>query len=88
MNIISLPFNIPNYRSLQNQILKVYEELEELREAYFDHKYANGSMDKVGYETYDVIQACLTLLNNNFSDNEILEIEKNHNMKIKERLGI
>lgn len=86
INILNLVFDYDNYKDLQKQILKIHEETKEIELAFLHNKFGDGRFKKIGKETFDLIQTCLTLLNNNFTDEEIIELEIEHNMKIKERL--
>lgn len=84
--VIILHHKIKNYKDMSKQIRKISEELEELKEASLDYKYNNGYIYNIGNELFDIIQACKTLLENEFTTDEIKELQLKHNNKIKERL--
>jgi regulator of sigma D len=86
--IIKLDYKSNEYKDLRSQIFKLMEEVKEVEHAYLDFKYSNGIITDVGLELYDIIQTCATLLENQFSCDEIQLIQSIHNNKIKRRLKV
>lgn len=81
--------NCKEYKDKQKQILKMEEEIKEIFIEYLNYKYMEdktGYKIKIGQEIFDLMQTCVTYLNNNYTDEEILQLENNHNFKLKRRL--
>lgn len=82
-----LMYNNCKYDDISTQRKKIEEEYKEALHAIMKYKYDEVRENKndMAGELFDVMQACYTLLRNNFSEFDLQDLNHKHLAKLIER---
>lgn len=82
--IINMKSQSHRYKNMMNQVRYIKSEVSELEESCLDYKYEIvNDKDRIGEELLDIIQTCVTFIEEEFSPEEIKKLMLVHNEKLK-----